>query len=106
MRPLRARAWWLMRQEVEFELADLLATLSDGSERNAAKNLREYLRALRHAQVVVRVRGRVFRLAADLGPQVPVERRDTKEPGLWDPNAGRLIARGRKGAACGEGHHG
>lgn len=106
MRPLRARAWWLMRQELEFELAELLATLSDGSERNAAKNLREYLRALRHAQVVVQVRGRVYRLAADLGPMAPVERRNAKAPGLWDPNAGRLIARGRKGAACEEAGHG
>lgn len=43
---LRQRAWWVMRRCVSFTLPELLATLADGSERDAINNLGKYVRAL------------------------------------------------------------
>lgn len=90
-RPLRTRAWWLMRELASFDLDELLRTVADGSERTAADNLRRYIRALEQHQVLARLprRSDTWRLARDLGPAAPVWRRDADE--LWDANAKRPL---------------
>jgi hypothetical protein len=87
-RPLRVRAWWVMRERAAFSLADLLHTVADGSERNAAHNLRQYIRALEHSGVLARAYARAelaaWRLARDLGPLAPVAQRCGRA--VRDPN--------------------
>lgn len=92
-RPLRVRAWWVMRERAAWCLDDLLRTVADGSERNAAHNLRQYIRALERAGVVARATARAelstWRLARDLGPLAPVVQRCGVA--LRDPNTDTLI---------------
>lgn len=92
-RPLRVRAWWVMRETAVFSLQDLLLTVADGSERGAVHNLRAYIRALEAVAVLVQVRAhglqqlsqqQPWRLARDLGPIAPVVRRNPHQ--VWDGN--------------------
>ena len=48
-RTLRQRAWTVMRMADHFSVDSLLQTVSDGDERNAENNLRNYCRALHRA---------------------------------------------------------
>lgn len=96
-RPLRTRAWWVMRECGVFDLHELLLTVADGTERAAAENLRRYIRELGRAAVVTRAPARpgAWRLASDLGPIPPVARRATagRPAGLYDPNTGQWLQR-------------
>lgn len=101
-RGLRERAWWLMRTLPRFTLDELLFTLADGRERDAASNLGKYIRALERVGVLRRLARRapgtaprsnghvIWRLVRDLGRQAPVWRSSAQA--LWDPNAGVAIA--------------
>jgi hypothetical protein len=98
---LRERAWWLMRTLPRFTLDDLLFTLADGGERDAAGNLRKYCRALERVGVLRRLDRRapgraptsnglvIWRLVRDLGRQAPVWR--TGMQALWDPNCNAYL---------------
>lgn len=90
-RPLRTRAWWVMREMAAFSLTDLLMTVADGSERTAADNLGRYVRSLERHGVLARVRRgtEAWRLARDLGPHAPICRR-TNDP-VFDPNSGTTL---------------
>lgn len=80
-----------MRELASFDLAELLRTVADGTERTAADNLRRYIRALEQHQVIARLprRSDTWRLAKDVGPAAPIWRRDADE--LWDANAQRRL---------------
>lgn len=92
-RHLRVRAWWVMRERTRFELDDLLRTVADGHERNAAHNLRAYIRVLERCGVLARAYARAdlnaWRLARDLGPLAPVVQRCGTA--LRDPNTSTVI---------------
>ena len=94
-RPLRARAWWVMRELARFDLEELLRTVADGTERAAAANLRRYIAALEQHQVLARLPGAKgkpkgqWRLRTDLGPLPPVPR---PQRGLFDHNTKTLMA--------------
>lgn len=49
---LRQRAWWVLRNRQECTLPQLLATLTDGTEKDAASNLGKYLNALCQAGII------------------------------------------------------
>ena len=53
-RTLRQRAWTVMRMADHFSVDSLLQTVSDGDERNAENNLRNYCRALHRAGLLGR----------------------------------------------------
>lgn len=97
-RPLRERAWWVMREMAAFSLDALLLTVADGAERTAADNLRRYIRALERHGVLAHVRQKrddtSYRLAHDLGPRAPVVRRRQRD--LFDPNARRPVPQPQK----------
>lgn len=98
---LRARAWWVMRRHGSFTLPELLATVAEGSERDAASNLRAWLRALARSGILV-VEGRAapelptsngclrYRLVLDCGRAAPVWRQSRAE--VYDPNSGAVYA--------------
>lgn len=98
---LRQRAWWVMRRHGVFTLTELLATVADGKERDAASNLGRYIRALAMAGIL-KIEGRArpesptsngairYRLAADLGRAAPVWRHSRRE--VFDPNSGAVHA--------------
>lgn len=92
-RPLRERAWWVMREMAVFCLDDLLLTVADGTERGAADNLRRYIRQLTHYGVLAHAcqarDDRNYRLAKDLGPRAPVYRARRKQ--LIDTNTAQPI---------------
>lgn len=106
---LRERAWWVMRRHGVFTLAELLATLADGTERDAGSNLGKYLRALTGAGILTvetqRAPGHAitsngflrYRLALDLGIKPPVWRASRKE--VYDPNGERCYPLGGDGHA-------
>jgi len=93
---LRQRAWWVMRRHGVFTLPELLATVADGGEKDAASNLGHYLRALAKAGILS-TEGRAapekptsngclrYRLAVDCGRKAPVWRASRGE--VYDPNA-------------------
>jgi len=95
---LRQRAWWVMRRRSRFSLQELLSTLADGSERDAASNLGKYLRALEKAGVIRREAERQpgaaltsnghirYRLAINTGRKAPVWR--AKSNAVYDPDSG------------------
>jgi predicted transcriptional regulator len=105
---LRERAWWLMREMRKFTVADLLTTLADGSERDAAGNLGKYLTELARVGVVVRMKRRVPGVAVqsnghvlwwlkhDLGRIAPVWRQ--RHGVVFDPNSGAVLPRVEEGA--------
>ena len=98
---LRERAWWLMRELRKFTLADLLTTLADGSERDAAGNLSRYLRGLECAGVITRMQRKVpgtsphsnghtlWWLKRDLGRIPPVWRAPLRQ--VFDPNSNTVL---------------
>lgn len=95
---LRQRAWWVMRRRISFALPELLLTLADGTERDAASNLGKYLRALAKAGIVKREAGRQagtaltsnghirYQLIINAGREAPVWR--VKADAVYDPNSG------------------
>ena len=103
-RGLRQRAWWVLRARGVATVPDLLSTLSDGTERNAAKNLSRYLGALAATGFVEEI-GRSpgtartsnghkrYRLARNNGRLAPVVRQHTGE--VFDPNTGECFAQAR-----------
>lgn len=103
-RGLRQRAWWVLRARGVVSLPDLLATLADGSERDAHSNLSRYLRALERtgylAPLAQRQPGQAptsnghkrYRLVRDTGRQAPVVRQTHST--VFDPNSGEVFALG------------
>lgn len=102
-RGLRQRAWWVMRRHGVFTVPELLATLADGSERDAESNLGRYVRALVKAGIL-KIEGRAaaekltsngclrYRLAIDNGRQAPVWR--VHAQAVYDPNDGTVYPMG------------
>lgn len=94
---LRQRAWWVMRKRISFTLAELLATLADGTERDAVSNLGKYVRALEKAGIVRREAKRQagsaltspgmlrYQLVVNTGRKAPVWR--AKNNTVYDPNS-------------------
>ena len=75
-RPLRTRAWWVMRAMPVFSMQDLLMTCATSSDLAARNNLNRYLAALLRAGVLESApalpgQPPVWRLARDLGPLAP-----------------------------------
>jgi len=95
---IRLKAWRVMRIKQKFSLADLLAIVCDGSERDAESNLGKYLRALCQAGFLTllpkREKGKAlsssgyyrYLLKLDNGPKAPVWRQ--KSQAVYDPNTG------------------
>lgn len=98
---LREKAWWLMREMRKFTVADLLTTLADGTERDAAGNLGKYCAVLSRAGVLQRMKRRVpgtapqsnghlvWWIKRDLGRQAPVWRQ--RHGVVFDPNSGDVL---------------
>jgi hypothetical protein len=96
---LRARAWWVMREQRRFTLPGLLSIVADTRQRDAASNLRKYLGALTRAGILVED-GRDpptnptdngvkrYRLAMNTGPQAPVWRASVRQ--VYDPNTDQV----------------
>jgi hypothetical protein len=87
-RPLRTRAWWVMRAMPVFSMPDLLMTCATASDLAARSNLNRYLAALLRAGVLESApalpgQPPVWRLARDLGPLAPSISRSGE---LTDPN--------------------
>lgn len=87
-RPLRTRAWWVMRAMPVFSVPDLLMTCATSSDLAARNNLNRYLAALLRAGVLESApalpgQPPVWRLARDLGPLAPSISRSGE---LTDPN--------------------
>jgi hypothetical protein len=55
---MRQRAWWVIRRCISFTVDELLSTLADGTERDAAGNIGKYVRALEKAGIVKRAEKR------------------------------------------------
>lgn len=104
-RGLRQRAWWVMRaRRVPFSLPDLLCTLADGSEKDAASNLGRYLTALARSGFLRQMDNRQpgqakhsnghkrYLLARNNGRLAPVVRQSAGE--VFDPNSGEVFAIG------------
>lgn len=101
---LRARAWRAMRIQEVFSLDDLMLLLCDGEEKDAARNLGGYVRALAAAGYLAPMRrqhagrhGERWRLtlAGNTGPEAPAW---NKARGMViDQNTGKTfaISRGR-----------
>lgn len=96
---LRVRAWWVMREVTSFGIADLLAVVANGNERDAASNLGHYLRALTRVGILVEIArdkptsptdngAKRWRLPKkhSTGPKAPVHRASRNE--VYDPNTG------------------
>ncbi|OHD24108.1 MAG: hypothetical protein A2Y38_12285 [Spirochaetes bacterium GWB1_59_5] len=95
---LRQRAWWVMRRRISVTLPELLSTLADGTERDAASNLGRYLRALEKAGIIRREAARQpgaattsnghirYQLIINAGRKAPVWR--IKSEVVYDPNSG------------------
>lgn len=105
-RGLRQRAWWVIRRRGVFTLPELLSVLADGTERDAAGNLRKYLQALARCGILTIEKELVFggtptnpgvlryRLVINNGGAAPVWRTTHHE--VFDPN-NRIIYMVRKG---------
>jgi len=97
---LRQRAWWVMRKRISFTIPELLATLADGTERDALGNIGKYVRALEKVGIVKRDADRVmgpaltspgmfrYQLIINAGRKAPVWRAQTRS--VYDPNSGTL----------------
>lgn len=97
---LRERAWRAMRLRRKFGLDDLLALVADGTEKDAAADVRRYVRALEDAGYLVRMRGGQRAAARgaptwmlederNTGPEAP--RWNTSARRVTDPNTGTVI---------------
>lgn len=96
---LRARAWWVMREQKRFTLPGLLAIVADSRQRDAASNLGKYLRHLTQAGILAEdgrdAPARLtdngvkrYRLVKSIGPKAPVWRASQNE--VYDPNTGAV----------------
>lgn len=96
---LRARAWWVMRENPRFTLAEVLSVVASGGEADAASNLGKYIRALARAGVLAKAGRRepecptsngekVYHLVLNSGPKAPVWRASRGE--VYDPNSGKV----------------
>lgn len=95
---LRRQAWWILRNRRETTLENLLRTLADGTQKDAAGNLGKYLRALERAGILKRGTHRTpgaaltsnghirYALAIDCGPDAPVWRTSRNE--VFAPSTG------------------
>ena len=99
---LRARAWWIICKNKQTTLADLLASLNDGSHKHPDRNLGQYLALLTRAGVLSRQRisdGKknsngvyLYQLESDLGRKNPIVR----PTGIYDPNSQHLLSFSQK----------
>ena len=108
---LRQRAWWVMRKRINFTVQELLATLADGTERDAASNIGKYVRALEKAGIVQREAKRQagsaltspgmlrYRLVINAGREAPVWR--TRNNMVYDPNS-EIVYQMNAGEVCDE----
>ena len=97
---LRPRAWWVMRRRTSFTITELMATLCDGTERDAYGNLAKWIRALEKAGILKRDEKRQagsaltspgmlrYHLVINSGREAPVWR--AKSNTVYDPNTGIL----------------
>lgn len=96
---LRAKAWRAMRIREVFSLDDLMMLICDGEEKDAARNLGGYIRALATAGYLVPMRrqntgrhpGR-WRLTnkGNTGPEAPAWNKKTRT--VKDPNTGEVFS--------------
>lgn len=97
-RGLRQRAWWVMRARKTLSLPELLATLADGSEKDAAGNLGRYLKRLAQAGFLAAQARRTgsghlrYRVTRDNGRLAPVVRQSAGV--VFDPNSGEVFPLG------------
>ncbi|MDD2764981.1 MAG: hypothetical protein PHE83_13520 [Opitutaceae bacterium] len=105
-RGLRQRAWWVIRARQVVSIPDLLSTLADGSEKNAAKNLSRYLAALVRTGFLQELSRRPgtaptsngykrYTLVRNNGRQAPVVRQHQRT--VFDPNTGEAFPLGNEG---------
>ncbi len=99
---LRARAWRAMRIREVFSLDDLMLLLCDGEEKDAARNLGDYIRALAIAGYLAPMRrqhagrhGERWRLtlAGNTGPDAPAWNKAQRI--VTDQNTGRTFMVGK-----------
>lgn len=86
---LRTRAWNLIRMKTaSWSVDDLLMTLADGTEKDAERGLKRYVRALLKAGYVERTprNPQLFRLVKNTGRLAPALNTPAKT--LTDPNTG------------------
>lgn len=100
-RGLRQRAWWVIRARKSVTLPELMSTLAEGGERDAAGNLGRYLRVLERSgflrSSVQRATGcaltspghKRYRLVRDNGRLAPVLRQTAGV--VFDPNTGKTF---------------
>ena len=92
-RPLRSRAWWVMRVMPTFTADDLLLAVATGDEGAARNNLVRYLANLEAAKVISRLpvlqrrTPTTWRLETDLRPHAPVVSRIGGRVAVVNPNA-------------------
>ena len=92
-RTLRQRAWSVMRMADKINVADLMRTLCDGSERGAEDNLRNYCKALYRAGILgktARTGAYFLRVEANTGPKAPSYNRVEKS--VTDRNTGKIMS--------------
>lgn len=88
---LRARVWNLIRMKTaSWSVDDLLMTLADGTEKDAERGLKRYIRALLKAGYVERTprNPQLFRLVKNTGRLAPALNTPAKT--LTDPNTGEV----------------
>lgn len=84
---LRAKAWRYLRLKGKASMNDLLFIVADGTEGDAEKNLRRYLRALTAAGYLAPLRsGWLLLTDRDTGPEAPALNTATKT--VTDANTG------------------
>ena len=92
-RTLRQRAWSVMRMADKINVADLMRTLCDGSERGAEDNLRNYCKALYRAGILgktARTGAYFLRVEGNTGPKAPSYNRVAKS--VTDRNTGTIVS--------------
>lgn len=95
---LREKAWWLMRRRISFTLTDLLMVIASPEQKDAASNIRKYLRVLGLVGILTTERrvktagsattsngSHKYRLINDLGHEAPVWRKTRND--VYDPNS-------------------
>ena len=87
---LRTRAWNLIRIRTMWSVGDLLMALADGTEKDAERSLKRYVRALLKAGYVEQTprTPQLFRLVKNTGRFAPALNTPAKT--LTDPNTGEV----------------
>lgn len=87
---LRTRAWNLIRMKTAWSVDDLLMSVADGTEKDAERGMRRYVRALLKAGYVERTprNPQLFRLVKNTGRFAPALNTPAKT--LTDPNTGEV----------------